>query len=453
MIIWPDKKYQISTGKSILQRVNSIAWKLEVVKIQKGEEVLIALPVGCDLISGILATMAIGAVPVLPPAGIKLSGLLKLVKTRKVKFLLVEKLPFALRWFALLLNIKVISTDNLSDSNFLVKPEDIDPNQAALISHSSGSTGNSKAIIRSHKVLLAQHDVLNQVFPPLDNQNDFPLFPNVLLHNLCNGTLSILPEIAGFKLKNLDASLIVKQLLTLPVTTLTGNIFYFKKILEYVKDHNTELNGIRALGIGGSPVPEYLVYELKSVFKNADIYIIYGSSEAEPIAVRKIDQENQDPAKGYCVGEIVSTISIKIEPIGNLLFKNGAVIPVGEIEVKGPHVAVENTNEWLKTGDFGYIYDQKLFLTGRKGNETLYKGLQHYQIEHVLQHIDNVELAAAIFSTKGFELFIKGTATETEVREVLEKEFPTNIFNKINLVKEIATDNRHLSKILYNTLR
>lgn len=453
LIIWPDEKHPISTGKSILQKVNSIAGKLKAAKVQMGEEVLIAVPVSPELISGILAIMAIGAVPVLPPAAIKLNGIYNLVKTRKIKFVLIEKLPIALKFSALLLGIKVISTANTSHSDFLAKPENVDPDQAALISHSSGSTGNSKAIKRSHTVLLAQHQVLNQVFPPLDSQNDFPLFPNVLLHNLCNGTLSILPQIAGFKLKNLNAEVIFKQLLTLPITTLTGNVFYFQKILEYAKKHNIYLNGVKALGIGGSPVPEYLAYELKTVFQNADIFIIYGSSEAEPIAIRKIDSEKQDPANGYCVGEIVSAIAIQINSIGNLNFKNGGAIPVGEIEVKGPHVAVENTNKWLKTGDFGYIYDQKLFLTGRKGNETIYKGVQHYQIEHVLQHTKNVDMAAAIVSTEGFQIFVKGTITETQVRTVLENEFPSNIFNKINLVDKIATDDRHLSKILYNMLQ
>jgi len=202
-------------------------------------------------------------------------------------------------------------------------------------------------------VLLAQHEVLNRAFPPHDNQKDLPLFPNIILHNLCNGTLSILPEIQRFKLQNLNVILITNQLIARQVTTITGNVFYFRRILEHAKQHNIELKNVRALGIGSSPVPEDLVFKLKSVFVNADIYIIYGSSEAELIAIRKVDLEKQDAANGYCVGEIVSTISIKIEPIGNLLFKNGVFIPVGEIEVKGPHVAILKHEDWLKTGDYG----------------------------------------------------------------------------------------------------
>ena len=349
-------------------------------------------------------------------------------------------------------NIKIISTQIIANTTFEIKPEDVNPDQAALISHSSGSTGKPKAIYRSHRVLVAQHEVLNRAFPLLDNQKDFPLFPNILLHNLCNGTLSILPEIQRFKLQNLDAGLILNQLIAHQVTTLTGNVFYFRRILEHAKQHHIELKNVRALGIGGSPVSEDLVFKLKSVFVNADIYIIYGSSEAEPMAIRKVDLEKQDAANGYCVGEIVSTISIKIEPIGNLLFKNGASIPVGEIEVKGPHVAVSKHEDWLKTGDYGYVYDQKLFLTGRKGNETIYGGVQHYQVEHVLQQIEGIELAAALYSSTGFEIFIKGSVSKSLIRNVLKKNFLGDVFKKINFVEEIATDNRHLSKILYNKL-
>lgn len=46
----------------------------------------------------------------------------------------------------------------------------------ALVSYSSGSTGNAKAVYRSHKVLLAQHEVLKEVFPSWPGQIDSPLF-------------------------------------------------------------------------------------------------------------------------------------------------------------------------------------------------------------------------------------------------------------------------------------
>ena len=69
------------------------------------------------------------------------------------------------------------------------------PNQPALIAHTSGSTGQPKQIVRTHAVLSAQHAVLKAVFPPWPGQQDFPLFPNVLLHNLASGAASILPKV------------------------------------------------------------------------------------------------------------------------------------------------------------------------------------------------------------------------------------------------------------------
>ena len=140
LISWPDAKMPVSTGKTILQNVNAIAGKLKALNIQKGDEVLIAVPVGPDLIGGILATMAVGAIPVLPPAGITFTGFYQMVKARKIKYILLERVSVLIRILGLTHNIKIISTQITANTTFEIKPEDVNPDQAALISHSSGST-------------------------------------------------------------------------------------------------------------------------------------------------------------------------------------------------------------------------------------------------------------------------------------------------------------------------
>ena len=166
--------------------------------------------------------------------------------------------------------------------------------------------------------------MLKEIFPPWPGQRDFPLFPNVLLHNLAAGTTSVLPALPWADLAAFSPARIARQLLTQAVETLTGNVFYFQRLLPVLQEQPGGFPLVRAVGIGGSPVPEWLPHALQIVFPNATIYLIYGSSEAEPIAVRPVtgagqnptQNPAQNPALGYAVGPVHPSLELHLEPLG-----------------------------------------------------------------------------------------------------------------------------------------
>jgi len=211
---------------------------------------------------------------------------------------------------------------------------------------------------------------------------------------------------------------------------------------------------VRALGVGGSPVPEGLGQELRAVFPQATIYVIYGSSEAEPIAVRPLTARVENPALGYAVGPVQPSLELHLEVLGELELPTGERRPVGEIRVRGPHVASTAPGGWLRTGDFGYrTADGQVYLTGRAGNEALRHGVQHYQLEHVLQHLPGVARVAARPVAAGFAVYVQGEATETAVRAALARHFPAAVCAEVHFRTELPVDHRHHSKIRYAELR
>ncbi|XWW44074.1 acyl--CoA ligase [Fibrella sp. USSR17] len=456
LIVWPEAggSARAYTGAAILERVSVIRHELTERGIHPGQSVMLAMPVSFDLICSLLAIMAQGAVPVLPPANASRFDLVSLLKQTGIRGVMVQKAPgLLLAGLARLLRLQLVPVAPLKVwSGTYLPPQLVDPEQPALISHSSGSTGKPKAIRRSHRVLTAQHYALSASFPPWVGQRDFPLFPNILLHNLAVGTVSVLPDLPGFSLARMNPARIVAQLVRQQVHTLTGNVYYFQHLLRYLNDHPAQITHVRAVGIGGSPVPDTLIHSLQPYFPAADLFVIYGSSEAEPIAVRNTRQQSVTPRSGYPVGTVHPAIQVTIRPEGLLTLPNGTSYIVGEIQVRGDHVA-SNGNDWLATGDFGYIdKTDQLILTGRRGNERIHQGVQHYQIEHMLSAVTGVERVAARSGENDFTIYVQGTATEAAIRYVLDQHFPAGICPTIQFRAELPVDARHLSKIRYKQL-
>jgi len=281
------------SGAALLARVR--AWQLALEAtgpLPVGTPVLVAHPGSPELVAALLAVMGLGAVPVLPPAGASSSTLYHLLKTERIALAIVTPgTQRRLGWLGRLVGCRCVAApavahyDDWADaqSGTLATPllRTVRPEQPALVSHSSGSvSGRPTAVRRSHRVLQAQHEALRTQFPPWVGQRDFPLFPNVILHNLAVGVLSIVPDLPGGRLAQLDPAHIVAQLTAERVETLTGNVFYFEQLLAYLGQHPATFPAVRALGVGGSPVPERLLAGLHRCFPRAACYVIYGASEA-----------------------------------------------------------------------------------------------------------------------------------------------------------------------------
>lgn len=453
-IVWPvpgSNSTSEFTSHDILLKISSYRSQFLERRTKAGDAILFAIPVSVDLLCAILAVQSIGAVPILPPPKIDLLTLISIIRKQKIKKVITEK-SSGFMFFTRFLGATCNTLTSTITRNTSWQPALVPPSQVALVSYSSGSTGKPKAIYRSHQVLSAQHAILKTIFPPTIWQNDFPLFPNIILHNLAAGIRTIMPCISGFKLANLDPEVVAKQLLNYDIDTLTGNVFYFKKLFKYLESTSQVLPDVKAVGVGGSPVTENLAKGLMKYFTNAKCYIIYGSSEAEPISVRELNNSFEDPLSGFAVGKVVDGLELRLINTMEIQTPKG-YFAAGEIEVRGAHVASVESDGWLNTGDIGYLSAENLlYLSARKGNEKPHKRFQHYQVEHLILQQNGVENAAAISSSDGFRLFVTGNVTEAKIWEVINFNLPEGVITKVKIEAQIPLDERHQSKILYNKL-
>ena len=446
-IRWPlANSYIDLTFTQLTQRVNAARQTLQTRNIRTGDICMVAIPVSLQAIVVTLALMAEGAVPLLPPAGMRFGQWKRIRKQYQVKAIVTNPSPaFKVKLLCLFSQVKLTKIgEGLIESSRRASTEVVDT-QTALITFSSGSTGHPKAIERSHAVLVHQHQAILNQFPTKAGQLDFPLFPNILLHNLAAGLGTVMPRIPSFRLEALSPEAVIHQLRQEKVHSLTGNVFYFTRLIAYALRYDIQLPTVEAVGVGGSPVPEPLLRQLQQVFCSATVYVIYGSSEAEPIAVRAFT-DSKDPLLGYAVGEIHQWLEYKLNFISPLS-------KAGELLVKGPHVVLPSGKEWFATGDIGYVQDGILFLTARRGNERVIDGKQHYQLEHYLQHLEGMRKVAALAREHTFNIVYEGGTEIATVRAALHRVIAPHCIGKITRMDALPVDRRHHSKILYHQLK
>ena len=473
LVCWPatagSPAVRVSAA-ALRQQMAATQAALDAQGVRPGQPVLVLVPMSPALLVALLALLSLGAVPVLPPAGASALALWKLMRHPGPRAAVVAaRVPRRTQWLARLTGRRLLPlpTSDVSPPHRALlawQPQLVPAAQPALVSYSSGSTGGGRAhaVQRSHQVLLAQHAALKKAFPPRPAQRDFPLFPNVLLHNLAAGITTIIPDLpwaAGWS-KFVPAR-VLAQLAEERVTTLTGNVFYFQKLLAHPTVSPASFPLVQAVGVGGSPVPESLLPSLQRVFPNAECYVIYGCSEAEPIAVRRAEAAPTDPRRGYCVGAVHSDITLRLaapQPLWLPGHLNSSASPLsaGEIQVQGPHVARPSGAEWLATGDYGYLDAAgQLWLVGRRGAGGPVRGIWHYQVEHVARQAAGGTLVAArpAANKLAFDLFVQGTAmVERAVRQALTDAFGADILGTLHLRDHLPVDGRHFSKIRYDLL-
>jgi acyl-CoA synthetase (AMP-forming)/AMP-acid ligase II len=451
LLRWPlQAQLVVNTGESLLHQISLLRGSIRALNLPSQSCCLLLQAPSPTLLAAMVALMAEGHIVVLPPAGAGMSFLRMFRKNQpSARVLLFNGAKGWLRVVLPLLGWKVnrIQTDKKRSLEPVETEKALDlPVEAiALITHSSGSTGLPKQIERSHKLLLAQHQCISAVFPAFDGQKDLSLFPNVLLHQLAVGCCSVVPKLNNWKLKNLVPQQLLQQIEAEQVNSLTANPYFFEKLLKEAQ--TKQFNQLQAVGIGGAPVSEDLLEAVQNLFPKAKVYVIYGATEAEPIAVRLYEGLTAIFG-GYAVGKPVAGLQLRLANTQALLVA-GNNVSAGEIEVQGPHV-LGTPSGWHATGDFGYLLNDELFLTARAGNHQVLGFVQHYVLEKTIQHMCAVKKVAAVVHTNGFAVYYTGTANPIEIQAFLAKHFKQVPIRSIRHIQKMPMDKRHFSKILYS---
>ena len=277
------------TFAELSRRVGAGAWALNEAGLRRGQVVLVFQPVSIELYEFLLAAFHSGIRVMLadPSAGKEFLALCcqRLMpdaffgswKAHCLRMAVpalwrIEKsivsgpwFPGAMRWRTDRGNLPMV---------------DVPDEEPALITFTSGSTGQPKAAVRTHGFLLAQHRELSQSLDFEDGERDLITLPVFVLANLASGLTSVLAATDLAHPGKPDAVAIRGQCVRWGVTRSTASPAFFEGLLRSPDG----MPALHKVFTGGAPVFPDLLRRLRAVLPNAAIHSVYGSTEAEPIA-------------------------------------------------------------------------------------------------------------------------------------------------------------------------
>ncbi len=272
-------------------------------------------------------------------------------------------------------------------------PEPVGAEAPALLTFTSGTTGQPKAAIRTHGLLAAQHAALHEALGLKPGQVDLATLPVVVLANLASGVTTVLPDADLRRPSAFDARRVLHQIHVERPTRSVASPAFFDRLLARARDG--DLDSFERFDTGGAPVFPDLLARLA---EHADASAaVYGSTEAEPIAhLAAVDLSGADRQRvaeggGLPAGRPVPQVDLRVirdawgTPLGPFSDDEWDALrvapgEVGEIVVAGEHVVpgylggigdadtkIEAAGRrWHRTGDAGRLdAEGRLWLLGR----------------------------------------------------------------------------------------
>lgn len=350
----------------------------------------------------------------------------------------------------------IIHNDIIENPAFL--PGIITENEIAFIQYSSGSTGRPKGVILTHKNLVITISAFIRQTKVNSYDSFLSWFP--LTHDMGLIGWHIAPLLIGINQVLIETNLFVRR----PAiwmdktyehksTILCSPNFGLKHFLGFTKKINEaewNLSNVRAIVNGAEPISPKLCEEFLSALSqyglkhtvmtpgyglaevglissisdySKDFQTIYLDRTKLNIGDEIVEcEESSDRGLSFvCEGEFIPELSVKMTD------DRGLELPekhVGHINLKGESVTRGYYNNasatkqtitsegWLDTGDLGFLYNKKIFLTGRSKELIIINGYNYYphDIERVCLSLDELELGKIVAA---------GTYEESLDQEVL----------------------------------
>jgi len=246
---------------------------------------------------------------------------------------------------------------------------DLEENEAAAMCYTSGTTGNPKGVVYSHRSTylhsLASTSAANLGISGLDR-----ILVVVPQFHANAWGIPYAAWLAGADLimpkQYLQPEPLVRIIESERPTFAGAVPTIWNEVLRYAEEHSSDLSSFRSIVCGGSAVPRSLMERFQARF-GVPIIQAWGMTETSPLGAVALPPRGAPPDKSMDyrskTGRVAFGVEIRVvDGQSNVVPRDGT--SVGEFEVRGPWITGEYYNDptpdrfrdgWLRTGDVGTI--------------------------------------------------------------------------------------------------
>lgn len=290
---------------------------------------------------------------------------------------------------------------------------EVDENSAAAMCYTSGTTGDPKGVVYSHRSIY-----LHSMQVCMSDGMDISLDDNVLaivpmFHAMSwglpyaafmVGASLLMPE--RFLQPEPLAAMIHAEKPTLAAAVPT----IWQAVDAYSVDNPIDMSSFRAVVVGGSSCPPELIRKFRDKY-GINITHAWGMTETSPIGTLSRPKASLPEDKQFELrqtqGRLLAGVEARIvDDAGNALPWDGE--SVGELEVRGPWItgsyykvdAPDSFDDgWLRTGDVGYIKPEGFLQLTDRAKDIIKSGgewISSVEVENYLLEHPSVAEAAVI---------------------------------------------------------
>ena len=416
----------IQTYKDLLAEAQRIANGLFNLGLRQGDKIIIATQNNQETIELLWGSFLLGIIPTILQPPMTFSG----YNPSVVKLMNVyEQLECPYIFMSLevkdsgdLPEGKIKHKQELNFNGTYPKPV-LKPDDLAFIQFSSGSTGDPKGIMLTHGNLMVNMDAIRiglDLHYPDHIGNWMPLFHDM---GLIGYHLTPLYSIVfQYQIETIDfimnpglwVNLMSQQKIAVTGCTNFGLALVLRYFNRKKPVFDWDFSSMKAMLNGAEPISVKIMQNFVETlqpfgFKPEAMMPVYGMAEAtlaisfaplmKPSMITAfdaslLDRKNRtqpvDPAEPSArllseVGVALNDVEIRIVDDNDLPLENGIA---GHIQVNGPSITkgyyknrVATTSsfcgEWLRTGDIGFFFDGRLYISGRH-KDIIFKNGRNY---------------------------------------------------------------------------
>ncbi|MGB9376036.1 MAG: long-chain fatty acid--CoA ligase [Mycobacteriales bacterium] len=265
---------------------------------------------------------------------------------------------------------------------------EVDERQAAAMCYTSGTTGNPKGVVYSHRsaYLHSMAICMGDMLGLSDRDLVLPVVP--MFHANAWG-LPYAAVLVGASLVMPDRFLQAEPLAKLIETekpTVAGAVpTIWNDLLRYGRENDSDLRSLRLVACGGSAVPQALIEGFEQDL-GVTILQAWGMTETSPVGSVARAPHGTPPEEEMryraSAGRFLSGVEYRLAgPDDKPLPHDGSA--VGELEVRGPWVAgayyldddpAKFRDGWLRTGDVGSITPDGFFTVSDRSKDVIKSG-------------------------------------------------------------------------------